>query len=511
MPKWILWALLEVSTVMVFISAFLFWRGAKLRRRQDDSSDSELSAEATTEPTGEEAEERNMKQFAAFLDKQVTFAAEKLKSLRPVDDLTLITRFKIWGTLLKAERAIILNEASSRPRPILNRFMASILNAVASSSGNQQNKENLTLSIREVDDEFKQAGELLLSKEELINNQKLLHKDITDSIDRASKRLNRLKIKEQELARLSAELDKLRRQNEKLQAYHNEPISIAPKPSAISKNEDRLRHDSHKHLQSLQHLSDRQQTVIEQLQAQLAQQKENGSQQDKDNRTVALQRMERLVNESKSLIGQLNNELDTTNLSIESLKEDISKRDQELQALEQKLQQENATAVGQFTKVNSSKKDTLNDFMTDISDAKANDAVDNAIYEEQEKEVKVLERLLQESETCVQLLVQELEIAEKENQELLQQLDRKAARMKLENSVNKTLGSTNDTIELNRLRQRNRQLVEATTNLKNQLVNAATHNQEKELRTEYNRKSLELDRLQLAYSDLERKYLGTLN
>jgi hypothetical protein len=42
-------------------------------------------------------------------------------------------------------------------------------------------------------------------------------------------------------------------------------------------------------------------------------------------------------------------------------------------------------------------------------------------------------------------------------------------------------------------------------------MNVASSKDYQELRVVYNKKSLECDRLQLAFSDLEMKYLGTLS
>ena len=65
-------------------------------------------------------------------------------------------------------------------------------------------------------------------------------------------------------------------------------------------------------------------------------------------------------------------------------------------------------------------------------------------------------------------------------------------------------------LELEALREEHRDLVGQIQHMKDSLLNQVSGSTEKTLRNEYNKKSLELYRLQLAYSDLERKYLGTL-
>ncbi|RUM51666.1 MAG: hypothetical protein DSY85_11440, partial [Marinomonas sp.] len=126
---------------------------------------------------------------------------------------------------------------------------------------------------------------------------------------------------------------------------------------------------------------------------------------------------------------------------------------------------------------------------------------------EQEKEVLNLEQMLKESETCVQLLAQELESAETENVALRERIERQTKDKR--NSTNAE-DMPKELLELEALREEHRDLVGQIQHMKGSLLNQVSGSTEKTLRNEYNKKSLELDRLQLAYSDLERKYLGTL-
>ena len=137
MEKWVLWVLLEAATVMAIASLWILWRAKKLSKpsndKQTDSveSDASVSIEENTtlqaNNSVEDDEQSPFKAFAKALELQANEAADILKSLRTSDDLETVTRFKLWGTLVKAERAILLNDETEKPQAILNRFMASII------------------------------------------------------------------------------------------------------------------------------------------------------------------------------------------------------------------------------------------------------------------------------------------------------------------------------------------------------------------------------------------------
>jgi chromosome segregation ATPase len=268
------------------------------------------------------------------------------------------------------------------------------------------------------------------------------------------------------------------------------------------KQEKQSRSDSYKQISSLSNLSSRQQMVIDQLKIEIEKaSKNNNSQGAVEAQKVAIAKMARMSEESQSLIAQLENELETSNLSIVSLRQDISAKDVRLAEMERQLNQSNETAIGNLQTLNANQKETLGSLRSDLDSALETMSSESLI--EQDKDTKMLERLLQESETCVTLLAQELETAEDTNQELRE----KVANLTVDGGKS-TSSQSKPLIEQ---RERNKKLAQQTTELKEKLLDMATNKDFQALRVVYNKRSLECDRLQLAFSDLEIKYLGTLN
>jgi chromosome segregation ATPase len=242
--------------------------------------------------------------------------------------------------------------------------------------------------------------------------------------------------------------------------------------------------------------------VIDQLKIEIEKaSKNNNSQGAVEAQKVAIAKMSRMSEESQSLIAQLENELETSNLSIVSLRQDISAKDVRLAEMERQLNQSNETAIGNLQTLNANQKETLGSLRSDLDSALETMSSESLI--EQDKDTKMLERLLQESETCVTLLAQELETAEDTNQELRE----KVANLTVDGGES-TSSQSKPLIEQ---RERNKKLAQQTTELKEKLLDMATNKDFQALRVVYNKRSLECDRLQLAFSDLEIKYLGTLN
>ena len=509
MEKWILWGLLEASTVMVVAALWLLWRAYALRNKQQSGDTSAQTETATTDETvsNDDTSINNdgpsYKLFAKKLEQQANTAADQLVALRTSDDIDTVTQYKIWGTLAKAERAIILNDTSDHPQSILNRFMASIINTLQTIQSKRIDKRKLQSNLKDLDEEFIQASELLISKEELIKNQQALHEELKLSIDHTTKRITKMGVKATELQHLTMELKKLQDQVKQLEGHtkhsdqYKEPVSSRPTHET--------EHHSSSHLKQLERLSQRQQAIIEHLQAELKDSK-GGSKEDKEQvRLQALQRMDRLAQESSSLIDQLQAELNSANLSIESLRNEVSAKDQQIQALDEKLKSAESNVMTEYQSLNSTKQLALEEILGDIENWSENNT-SSSVLDDQTKEIGKLEQMLRESETCVQLLVQELETAEMDNNTLRKQIEQ-ARRTQTENN---TSDQAQPLAQLQALRDTNRSLVQQVHELKEQVVDNVSGTSEKALRNEYNKKSLELDRLQLAYSDLERKYLGTL-
>lgn len=509
MEKWILWLLLEAATIMTVASLWFIWRGVILRKKtlehapsntlEAHQAETSLSTSTTPLPS-----EQAYKAFAHELEQQANHAADYLIELRESNDLDQVTRIKLWGTLVKAERAIILNEKSNQPKPILNRFMASIINTLEVIKSKNLNQHSLSQALQDIDDEFLQASETLISKEELIHNQRELHLELHKSIDSAEQKLKKLNVKINELERLKHELSKQKQQINSLEKHlHNDDKFIATQPP---QEHETQQHYSTRHLHQLERLSKRQQAIIEHLQAQLKDSDKNLDQQHKQAEHIAISRMERLSQESKSLIGQLQAELDSANVDINSLKQDISEKDKQIEAINAQIKAADGNLMGEFQTLTSNKQDTLESLLDDFAALKAEDQDEASPFPQQEQEMRKLEQILKESETCVQLLAQELENAEAENTALRDKVNSALAQQQASGQPTKS----RDMAELNALREENQDLVKQIRDMKEQFVSQVSGSNEKALRNEYNKKSLELDRLQLAYTDLERKYLATL-
>ncbi|KZN13165.1 hypothetical protein [Marinomonas sp. TW1] len=506
MPKWLIWTTLELTTLLLVGCIALIWLSYSLKKKisEQEEADQTESTEIESLPQEDSKEEdQSYKHFAQYLDKQISHAAESIKpnTMKPHQVNTL----KIWGTVLKAERAIVLNQVSDNPKPILTRFLSSLLYALSTPKLQTTNPEDLTKNLKSMEEEFYQTSELLISKEALSKNQQRLNDDLRKSIDNAVAKLQRLKVKKNEQQRLQKEAEALKKRILRLEELQDQQAGqanvVSMKANTATKSSEQNRTASYKQIMSLNNLADRQQMVIDQLRNELEHAGQNASsEQAAQAQKVAVAKLERMSQESQSLIFQLEAELENSDLSIESLRQDIQSKDAKLAEMDKKLSSNNETVIGNLQTLSSNKKAALGSLKEGLSNAIESNSTNNLL--EQEKDTQSLERLLQESETCVTLLAQELEMAEQSNNELQTKMDALIL-------SNPDFGA--NSIPLKQEKERNRKLAQATTQLKEQL---ATHIGEKdyqELRVSYNKKSLEYDRLQLAYSDLEMKYLGTLN
>ena len=500
MSKWLIWTLLELTTLLFVASLVFIWLSHSLKKKAKDAS---VTKTDSIELTKEEQDIKSYKRLANFLDKQISFA---VSAIRPeLENQHETNTIKLWGTILRAERAIILNQASTEPTPILTRFLSSLLYALSAPKLQMANADELNQSLKKMETELFQTAELLIVKESLTKNQILLNEDLRDSIDKANRHLAQLRIKQKEQQRLELEVNELKSRINNLEKSQTENSnSFVPFKMTLPDNQKlslELRNTSFKQISSLHHLSDRQEMVIDQLKNEI---EKNSNHKNPHNsieaQKIAIAKMERMAEETQTLIIQLETELETSNLSITSLKQDISLKDSKLAEMEKQLSESNETAIGNLHTLNVNKKETLSSLRDGLSSALESRSSESLI--EQEKDTKMLERLLQESETCVALLAQELDTIEKVNQELKQ---------KVETSITHKDGKNSHySKSLQVQRERNRELVQITTKLKTKMLDMASGKDYQELRVAYNKKSLEYDRLQLASSDLEMKYLGML-
>lgn len=503
MSKWLIWTLLELTTFLFLASLVFLWLSHSLKKQTKDGKEEKKIAKADKTDPPKSVDSNSYKNLAHFLDKQISFAAN---AIRPEsENHHEINTIKLWGTILRAERAIILNQASKKPTLILTRFLSSLLYALSAPKLQMANTDELNQNLKEMEAEFLQTAELLIVKESLTKKQLLLNEDLRDNIDRANKRLAQLRIKHKEQQRLELEVGELKKKVKNLEkSQTGNPESFVKFKMELTDTQgiDRSpRNTSFKQVSSLSHLSERQQMVIEQLKNEI----EKASSAKKPHEAIeaqkiAISKMERMSEESQTLIIQLEGELETSNLSISSLKQDISAKDSKLAEMEAQLSSSNETAISNLQTLNVNKKEALVSLRDGLSTALENRSTESLIN--QEKDTKMLERLLQESETCVTLLAQELDTAEEINQELKQKIEE----LKTSNNENESSVALN----LQRQREKNRELAQVTTELKNKMVKMVSGKDYQELRVTYNKKSLEYDRLQLASSDLEMKYLGTL-
>lgn len=506
MSKWLVWTLLELSTFLLLANLTFIWLSRTLRKKINDKNDAAPDVSANNEIEDPEVQENadSYKGLAHFLDLQINFAANSIVPAKM--DQHEINRLKIWGTALKAERAILLNQASEKPKPILNRFLSALLYALSAPKLQTTNIDELHQDLKEMEEELHQTTELLIMKESLSKSQYALNEDLRKNIERAKKRIKQLGVKKSEQARLEIEVSGLQKKIKNLEKAQTESAGGFAEfkldvPTA-QKQVKQSRSDSYKQISSLSNLSSRQQMVIDQLKIEIEKaSKNNNSQGAVEAQKVAIAKMARMSEESQSLIAQLENELETSNLSIVSLRQDISAKDVRLAEMERQLNQSNETAIGNLQTLNANQKETLGSLRSDLDSALETMSSESLI--EQDKDTKMLERLLQESETCVTLLAQELETAEDTNQELRE----KVANLNVDDGES-TSSQSKPLIEQ---RERNKKLAQQTTELKEKLLDMATNKDFQALRVVYNKRSLECDRLQLAFSDLEIKYLGTLN
>lgn len=498
MPKWLIWLLLEFSTFLLILSAVFVWLTWSLNKKLIAKKNSHENQENIINAANSSDDSLAYKKLVQFIDSQIQYAANLItKSTLEKQD---INKFKIWGTLLRAERAILLNQVSEKPQPILSRFLSSMLYALSAPKLQTTDPDELNRSISDMQSEFYQTAELLISKESLLNNQKSLNDDISRSIDRAQKRVDQLKVKQIEEKRLEIEINDLKKKTSALKAHQvgrsDNVVNFEYQWNVEDKEEKPANSSSYLQIAALNGLSNRQKVVIEQLKAEIKKASKNDNVNNSiANQKMAIQKLERVSFESKTLITQLEEELKLSSISIDSLKQDISYKDLKLAELEQQLTQSNETAIGNLQSLTANKKETFGSLREELDSEMKKSPSKNLT--EQDKDAKTLERLLLESETCVTLLAQELELAEETNEQLKTTLSK---RLVTENSKN-----------LDKQRALNKELSNATTMLKQKLMSETSNLEYQALRAEYNKKSLECDRIQLAYSDLEKKYLRAID
>ncbi|MGR0279812.1 hypothetical protein ACUM5Y_12315 [Marinomonas dokdonensis] len=492
MPKWLIWLLVEFNTVLLVASLLMAWL---VRRQHANNQNTKNADEASKGQQSLEADNlqdsENYHGLVHYINQQISYAVAVLPTIKSPSQLNL---FKIWGSLLQAERSILLNNQAEQPKPTLSRFLSSLLYAITSPKLQKVDSEELKKSLKLAEQEFTQTTEILISKEALQANQALLNEDLRKSIENTKTKVRRMGIKHTEYQRLKLELSELQKKIAKLNGQEVDTPELIKHNAAEYSKANKDKPASALQAASLASLTHRQKIVIDQLKNQIGD-KEATPTDTEEAQRVALSRLERLSAESQMIVQQLEHELKDTDLSIQNLKKSISKKDQRLAELEKQLVEKNESAISSLQSINSDKRDALDSLQKGLSAAL--ESAPNDALREQDKDSQMLERLLHESETCVELLAQELTTAEKANDEL---------KAKLAESMGHQVPEG-----LQTQRTKNRELLQRITQLKEQDVQAITKDDHQALRVEYNKKNLEYDRLQLAFADLERKYLGVIN
>ncbi|MEP2617245.1 MAG: hypothetical protein ABJH25_04400, partial [Marinomonas sp.] len=362
MPKWLIWTLLELTTFLMLANLTFLWLSHRLnkdiQKQEQEPVDSKNNETNNTASADSSDNTKAFKRLAHFLDQQISHAAAMLRPKQENQHET--NTLKLWGTILRAERAIVLNQASEQPKPILNRFLANLLYAISTAKLQTADPEELQQNLKDMEDEFFQSSELLITKESLSKNQMLLNEDIRNNIDRANTRIKQMGIKIAEQQRLQIEIDELQRKIKALEATQKLHADDFPEIQAhLHETQNQKAHTksvTFKQISSLNNLSNRQQMVIEQLKIKIDQARKNqGSGDGIEAQKIAIAKMERLAEESQTIILQLEAEMKTSNLSIASLRQDINAKDEKLAELEKMLSRSNETAIGNLQNLHASR------------------------------------------------------------------------------------------------------------------------------------------------------------
>ena len=151
MAKWLIWTLLEASTLLLIANIVVFWisRGVQKTTATATTKKPEKNETSNLSPQNPIEQASVYKGLAHFLDRQIHYAADSMNKTGL--ESHEINRVKVWGTILKAERAILLNQASDQPTPILNRFLSSLLYALSSPKLQSTNIDELQASLKEME------------------------------------------------------------------------------------------------------------------------------------------------------------------------------------------------------------------------------------------------------------------------------------------------------------------------------------------------------------------------
>lgn len=517
--KVLFWTLIELTTLFVFSGGIFIWLKYRLPKKPQQNNASTDNPETEPENTpalmqadvGSDYEDPSQT-LKRLLHKQLQQAAKQFSRAKDQNKSNKLLTLKLWGTLLKAENKVLDTPDKKETEAILKQDLSSILQNIFDSKKDSAGLKELEQKLETLIKTANKSNEVLRLKTELEKAQNVIKKELLIQVSNLEDALGRFSIKRHELAHLELTLanavtnfEQLKKTLAHLEQEHEFEQVISQKASASSTqemNKDLTKHTANKKIKSLNQIASRQQVVIDLLREKLQEANQEELINIDESQEVAIKRIEQMIRESDSLILQLENELSSTSLSINTLKSDINIKSQQLINAENQLSSAKKTASGSFRESAKNQQSQVDDMRQQFNLVPKNNQLQSLI-QEQQKESDTLERLLNESETCVTLLENELDSAKSANKELIHTIETVDPNFREEAE-----SSSNNKFQ--QLESQHQILMAEHSQAKQQLLASIADDKETTLRNEFNRKNLEIDRLQLAIVDLEKKQRDSL-
>ncbi|EAQ63353.1 effector protein B, substrate of the Dot/Icm secretion system [Marinomonas sp. MED121] len=516
--KLLVWTLIEITTLFIFLGGIFIWLKLKLKKdeaedKDEASSDQEDSQDTSDKSANNKEYEEPSLLLKTIIQGQLKQAAQQLTKTKVKEQKDKVFLIKLWGTLLKAENKVLDHPTKKDTNEIIQQELSSVLNNIFNAKKDNSSLKDLEEKLSKLTQSADKSNEVLKLKNDLETAQSAIKEELTNQIENLQEAAKRIESKQREKINLEQKLSQAMTNLKQLKdsLVHLEDdndishlITGAENESIDEMRQDLGQHKANKQIKSLNQVANRQQAVIDMLREKLRDTNQADSDNDTDNsQAIAIGRIEQMIKESDTLILQLENELGTTNLTIENLKSDIKQKSNKLLETEETLILAQKTALTSFKETTKNQQSKVDDMKTHMSNVPENESL-KAMIEEQQKESDTLERLLKESETCVTLLEQELATAKKNNEELQHTIETV--------NTNFTEGSSTSTNnEFQQLEIKNKELLSEHSKVKQKLLASIANDVETELRDEYNQKNLEVDRLQLAIIDLEKKQIESMS
>lgn len=517
--KVLVWTLIEIITLFLFsggLFIFLKRRHLQLISANAASTQNKIETKQNKQISSKsiatnEAAELTLKRFIQHQMKQAIYQLSQAKVAEKNKKIVLI---KLWGTLLKAENRILDNPSKEETATVLRQDLFHILQNIFNAKKDNKGLKELEQKLNKLIQSAQQSNEVLRLKTELEQAQNAIKKELLLQISSLEGTLSRLDIKKHEQAHLELTLananNNLTQLKKSLEQFEKDDefelllpnvnnTSYADIKNAIK--HDLSKHKANKQINALNKVSIRQQAVIDLLREKLrALTKEEQINID-ESQEIAIGRLERLIIESDSLIAQLESELSSTSVSINSLKSDIKIKSDELVESEKALFSAQKSALSSFRESAKNQQSKVDDINQQLLSASESDKLKSMI-QAQLKESKTLERLLKESEVCATVLESELESVRNINTGMMSTIK----------TVDPDFSGDTRTKMNNKFQQlesKHHQLLAEHSQIKQQLLASIEDDKENQLRQDIHRKNLEVERLELAILNLEKKLIAT--